>query len=167
MLQTKGDYPPGSVKDCVRLSGPLADWAAAEEAWLKEQSENFGIYGFDHVTMIVPAIFSMIGAVQRNWISGPDFFSDGLFVFYDEPRKPDNPGQGSHHSGWRLLREADQPEGIVLLSRSNPGCSGIEILVEGDPPKEWVEEVIRAYYTARRTAMVAQSNFRRDGMAVG
>lgn len=152
-------YPEGSVKDCRPYDGDLKEWIAAEEAWLNEQTRNFGLYGFNHETMLDTAAFPMVAAVQGKYIHGADFFGDSIFVDYGESRDPENPDQGSHHSGWRLLREVNRAEGLVFLSRSNPNTCGIEILVEGEPPSEWVEEVIRAYYTARRVAMVAQSRY--------
>lgn len=154
-------YPEGSVKDCTRYRGPLEAWIAAEERFLEDAQRNFRLYGFDHESMFVSAIFPMIAAVQRS--NEGDFFGDGLFVKYEE-RGPEQSfpfdGESSHHSGWRLLRAPKRAQGIVLLSRSNPNTCGIEILIEGDPPAEWVEEVIKTYYTARRTAVVVQAHYR-------
>lgn len=165
MLQDKTDeFPPGSVKDAKRYNGSLKDWIQDEEKWLHENQKNFRLYGFDHETMLISGIFPMVGVVQGNYIHGPDFFSSGLFVNYDENSQDSKSRQGrSHHSGWRLLKDAGEPHGIVLLSVSNPNTGGVEILVEGKPPKEWVEDVIKTYYTARRTAMVAQAHFRATG----
>ncbi|HSX14888.1 MAG TPA: hypothetical protein VLE72_03210 [Candidatus Saccharimonadales bacterium] len=153
--KTKG-FPDGSVKDCVRYDGPLKDWIAAEEDFLASVQRDFQLYGFDHESMFVPAIFPMIGAVQTKFIHGPDFFGPSIFVEYDNPEGTEY----SHHSGWRLLKDADRPGGIVILSVSNPNTRGIDILIEGEPGEEWIQEVIKTYYTARRTAAVVQSRVR-------
>lgn len=154
------EYPPGSVKDCVRYTGPLKGWIAAEEKYLAGIQQDFRLYGFDHESMIGAAIFPMIGAVQPKYIHGGDFFGPGIFVEYDEPNDKLTDEKASHHSGWRLLKDADGPNGIVLLSVLNPNTGGVEILIEGDPGDEWIEEVLKAYYTARRTAAVTQSRIR-------
>ncbi len=110
--RSKG-FPPGSVKDCARYDGPLQDWVGNEEEYLQQIARDFGLYGFDHESMLVPAIFPMVDLVQRNWIHGQDFFSGGIFVEYDEPREFLTDEKASHHSGWRLLKDADKPGGIV------------------------------------------------------
>jgi hypothetical protein len=150
-------FPEGSVKDAVRYDGPLADWITLEEAWLASVLRDFQLNGFSHDAMLVPAIFPMVDLVQHKNIHGADFFGPSIFVDYDEEPENDFPGSGSsHHSGWRLLVDRNKAGGIVLLAQSNPH-NAIEILIEGKPPEEWVEAVIKTYYTARRAATVIQA----------
>jgi hypothetical protein len=169
MLKNKArGFPPGSVKECERYDGRLKYWIASEEEYLAGIDRDFQLYGFDHSSMLVPAIFPMVGEVQSKGIHHPDFFGPGIFVEYDDPPEGED---YSHHSGWRLLKDADEPHGIVMLSVVNPNLCGVEILVEGEPGEEWVEEVIKTYYAARRTAAVMQSRVRavaqRSGCALG
>ena len=161
MLKQVIQWPEGSVNDAKPYEGSLKDFIEGEEQWLAQALVDFHLGGFDHDSMLVPGTFPMVAAVQTKYIHGADFFGPGIFVQYGEKPEDEDEGTGwmSHHSGWRLFFERNTPQSVVLLARGGP-YSSVEFFVEGEPPEEWVESVIRAYYTARRAVAVAQSRWR-------
>lgn len=160
MLKEHTSWPDGKVDDAKPYDGRLKDFIEGEERWLRQVAVDFHLGGFDHDTMLVPAIFPMVAAVQAKYIHSADFFGPGIFVQYRKPDDADGDWM-SHHSGYRLFLERSTPNSVVILTASNPHvAASVDILVEGNPPDEWVESVIRTYYTARRTTVVAQSRWR-------